>query len=241
MLKVILLSKKIMNLNNNTLEIKNLFFEWKEKKKFQLDLKSFKLKKRKKVLILGESGSGKSTLLNIISGIIKPSSGIIKINQINISDLSPKKKDYFRASNIGVIFQQFNLLEYISPLNNILLPCYFTGFKSKNYNYFHEKAFYLADKLGIKKNILTQNKSKELSVGQKQRIAIIRAIINTPKLILADEPTSALDNKNKIKFIELLFEVCEQERTTLLMVSHDTSLTKHFDDNYLLEGLNKSL
>ena len=230
-----------MNLNNNTLEIKNLFFEWKEKKKFQLDLKSFKLKKRKKVLILGESGSGKSTLLNIISGIIKPSSGIIKINQINISDLSPKKKDYFRASNIGVIFQQFNLLEYISPLNNILLPCYFTGFKNKNYNYFHEKAFYLADKLGIKKNILTQNKSKELSVGQKQRIAIIRAIINTPKLILADEPTSALDNKNKVKFIELLFEVCEQERTTLLMVSHDTSLTKHFDDNYLLEGLNKSL
>ena len=76
---------------------------------------------------------------------------------------------------------------------------------------------------------------------QKQRIAIIRAIINTPKIILADEPTSALDNKNKIKFIEILFEVCEQEKTTLLMVSHDTSLIKHFDDNYLLESLNKVL
>ena len=240
MLKVILLSKN-MNSNNNTLEIKNLFFEWKEKKNFQLNLKKLKLEKRKKVLVLGESGSGKSTLLNIISGIIKPCSGIIKINQTNITELQPKKKDYFRASNIGVIFQQFNLLEYISPINNILLPCYFTGFKKKSYKYFYEKAFHLADKLGIKKNILTQNKSKELSVGQKQRIAIIRAIINTPKLILADEPTSALDNKNKIKFIELLFEVCEQEKTTLLMVSHDTSLVKYFDDNYLLESLNKSI
>ena len=99
----------------------------------------------------------------------------------------------------------------------------------------------MADKLGINKNILNQKKSKELSVGQKQRIAIIRAIINTPKIILADEPTSALDNKNKIKFIEILFEVCEQEKTTLLMVSHDTSLIKHFDDNYLLESLNKVL
>ena len=230
-----------MSINNNTLEIKNLFFKWKEKKNFQLNLKALKLKKRKKVLILGESGSGKSTLLNIISGIIKPCSGTININQTNITNLLPKKIDFFRASNIGVIFQQFNLLEYISPINNILLPCYFTGFKKKNYKYFHEKAFHLADKLGINKNILNQNKSKELSVGQKQRIAIIRAIINTPKIILADEPTSALDNKNKIKFIEILFEVCEQEKTTLLMVSHDTSLIKHFDDNYLLESLNKVL
>ena len=240
MLKVILLNNN-MHPNNNILEIKNLFFEWKEKKNFFINLKDLKLKKRKKILILGESGSGKSTLLNIISGIIKPCSGVIKINQTSITHLPPKKRDYFRASNIGVIFQQFNLLDYISPINNILLPCYFTGFKKKDYKYFYEKAFYLADKLGIKKNILTQYKSKELSVGQKQRIAIIRAIINTPKLILADEPTSALDNKNKIRFIELLFEVCEQEKTTLLMVSHDTSLVKHFDDNYLLESLNKSL
>ena len=121
-----------------------------------------------------------------------------------------------------------------------IIPQYLSDIP-KNYKYFHEKAFHLADKLGINKNILNQNKSKELSVGQKQRIAIIRAIINTPKIILADEPTSALDNKNKIKFIEILFEVCEQEKTTLLMVSHDTSLIKHFDDNYLLESLNKVL
>ena len=130
-----------MGLNNDTLEIKNLFFEWKEKKKFQLNLKELKLKKRKKVLILGESGSGKSTLLNIISGIIKPCSGTININQTNITTLPPKKIDYFRASNIGVIFQQFNLLEYISPINNILLPCYFTGFKKKIINIFTKKLF----------------------------------------------------------------------------------------------------
>ena len=220
-----------MGLNNNTLEIKNLFFEWEEKKKFQLNLKDLKLKKRKKVLILGESGSGKSTLLNIISGIIKPCSGTININQTNITTLPPKKIDYFRASNIGVIFQQFNLLEYISPINNILLPCYFTGFKKKNYKYFHEKAFHLADKLGINKNILNQNKSKELSVGQKQRIAIIRAIINKPKIILADEPTGNLDKDTSNSIVNSLVDVCKMNKVSLVVVSHDDSVLSKLNIN----------
>ena len=110
--------------------------------------------------------------------------------------------------------------------------------KKKN-NYFYIRAFNLAKKLGIKKELLLQKKSNELSIGQKQRVAIIRAIINEPKLILADEPTSALDDINKKKFLDLLINICEKEKITLLMMSHDTSLKKYFDSNLHLENLIK--
>ncbi len=224
---------------NTVLKIEDLKFKWKNDKQFFLNIESFYVKERRKVVLFGSSGSGKSTFLNLIGGILKPSSGQIKINGTEITSLPPNKKDSFRANNLGVIFQQFNLLDYIPPIMNILLPCYFTKFKKKNKKYFYDRAFYLSNKLGLKRDILIRKKSKNLSVGQKQRIAIIRSIINEPKLILADEPTSALDNENKKKFLDLLFEVCTKEKITLLMVSHDTTLTNYFDENYSLEGLNR--
>jgi putative ABC transport system ATP-binding protein len=136
-----------------------------------------------------------------------------------------------------VIFQQFNILDYISPLQNILLPCFFTNFKKKNKKHFYDRAFDLANKLGLNRNTLLQKNSKKLSVGQKQRVAILRAVINKPFLILADEPTSALDNKNKKNFLDLLMNICETEKVTLLMVSHDISLKKYFNDFINLEKL----
>ena len=96
----------------------------------------------------------------------------------------------------------------------------------------------MGKKLGINKDVLFQDKSKDLSVGQQQRVAIIRALINSPKIILADEPTSALDLKNKEKFLSLLFEICEQEEISILMVSHDNIITKYFDEILLLENIN---
>ena len=113
------------------LEINNLFFEWKEKNNFALKIRSLNITKNSKVIMFGESGSGKSTLLNLISGILKPSLGIIKVNNTIINYLTQKKIDSFRSKNIGVIFQQFNIIDYISPLTNILLPCYFAGIKKK--------------------------------------------------------------------------------------------------------------
>ena len=118
----------------NVLEINSLFFEWKKKKDFSFTVKNFSIKENKKIILFGESGTGKSTFLNLISGIIEPKSGIIRVNNSVINSLTQKDKDIFRANNIGVIFQQFNILDYISPITNILLPCYFTGFKKKEEN-----------------------------------------------------------------------------------------------------------
>ena len=224
---------------NNALEIKNLLFKWNNKDDYSLKIKNLSIKRNKKVIMFGESGSGKSTLLNLISGILSPISGTIIIKDTIINNLSSNKKDSFRANNIGVIFQQFNILDYISPINNILLPCFFTNFKKKNKKFFYNRAFNLASKLDLKKNILLQKNSRQLSVGQKQRVAIIRAVINKPFLIVADEPTSALDNRNKENFLDLLVNICETEKITLLMVSHDTSLKKYFDSNITLERIVK--
>ena len=222
---------------NNILEINNLLFNWGESNKFNLCIKKLNIEYNKRIILFGESGTGKSTLLNLISGILTPISGTLKINATSINQLSQKEKDNFRANYIGVIFQQFNILDYVSPLTNILLPCFFTGFKKKNKQYFYERAYQLSDKLGLKEAILFQKNSKQLSVGQKQRIAILRAIINEPFLILADEPTSALDNSNKKKFLNLLISFCKNENITVLMVSHDTSLKKYFDNSLNLENI----
>ena len=222
---------------NNVIEINDLLFEWKNKQQFSLKIKELKIQNKKKIIIFGRSGSGKSTLLNLISGILSPTSGTLCVKNIEINQLSQKKKDQFRANNIGVIFQQFNILGYLSPLQNILLPCFFTQFKKHDKEYFYNRTFDLAEKLNIKKNILYQNNSENLSVGQKQRIAILRAIINKPFLILADEATSALDENNKNDFINLLMHLCNEEKITLLMASHDTSLKKNFDMSINLEKI----
>ena len=225
----------------NILEVEKLKFNWEKKNSFNLNISKLVIKNNEKVVLLGESGSGKSTLLNLISGIVSPNVGKILINGVQITSLSAKKRDAFRNNNLGVIFQKFNIIHYLSPISNILLPCYFSSIKKNTIDFYKYRAVDLGKSLSIEKNILFQKNSKDLSVGQQQRVAIIRALINFPKIILADEPTSSLDKKNKNKFLKLLFKICKQEKTALLMVTHDNSITKYFDKTIILENIKSSL
>ena len=178
--------------------------------------------------MLGESGSGKTTLLSLICGFLNPLSGSISINGSTINKLSSKTKDEHRADNIGIIFQQFNLLPYANVIDNIVLPLYFSKVRSANVTNQRESALNLCKQLRLPDDI-DQYKASSLSVGQQQRVAVARALIGNPSLVIADEPTSSLDTDAQQIFLDLMFEQISNNKSTLLMVSHDRSLADRFD------------
>ena len=177
---------------------------------------------------MGESGSGKTTLLSLICGFLNPLSGSISINGNTINKLSSKTKDEYRADNIGIIFQQFNLLPYANVVDNVLLPLYFSQARSKNIQNKRAAALELFKQLRLPDDI-AQYKASNLSVGQQQRVAVARALIGNPSLIIADEPTSSLDTNAQQLFLDLMFKQISENNSTLLMVSHDKSLSNRFD------------
>jgi putative ABC transport system ATP-binding protein len=181
-----------------------------------------------KVLLLGASGSGKTTLLSLICGFLKPISGDIYLNNQRINDLNANKRDQYRSDNIGIIFQQFNLLPYAGVIDNIILPLYFSKIRANNVKNQRETAFNICKSLRLPDSIKDMQASK-LSVGQQQRVAVARALIGKPSLIIADEPTSSLDNDAQKNFLELMFKQIQENSSSLLMVSHDTSLSSYFD------------
>ena len=178
--------------SENLIEIKNLEFYWNNQDEFKIQINDFSIHTNEKKLILGKSGIGKSTFLNLICGMISPRAGDVYVLSQNLSSLKAWKLDKFRSENIGVIFQEFNLLDYLSPLNNILLPCYFTN---KDLNKSKDRAFLFGKKLNLNRDLLTKSNSKDLSTGQKQRISIIRSIINKPKIIFYPNVVGILSPK----------------------------------------------
>lgn len=179
------------------------------------------------VLLLGESGSGKSTLLSLICGTVIADDGSVSVAGRNLADLSGGQRDRYRAEHIGMIFQQFNLLPFGSVLDNILLPLRFAPARRKTAGDGRHEADTLCKALGLP-NLLTA-KASNLSVGQQQRVAVARALIGRPPIIIADEPTSALDAESQMAFLDLLFEQVKANEATLLMVSHDPRLGERFD------------
>ncbi len=179
------------------------------------------------VLLLGESGSGKSTLLSLICGTVSASAGSVTVAGTPSSDLSGGARDRFRAEQIGMIFQQFNLLPFGSVLDNILLPLRFAPSRRGRVADPRAEARSLCGALGLP-DLLTE-KAAALSVGQQQRVAVARAMIGRPPIIIADEPTSALDETSQSAFLDLLFAQVRAHGTTLLMVSHDPRLGARFD------------
>ncbi len=188
------------------------------------------------VFLYGPSGSGKSTLLNILAGILKPQRGRVNLLGEDLAALSSRKRDQFRAQHIGVIFQQFNLVPYLSVLENILLAAHFANKPTIDVR---QRAITLLRLLNLSDDLLGQ-RADTLSVGQQQRVAIVRALINQPEILIADEPTSALDSDTRDQFIQLLLDCVTESGTTLIFVSHDKSLMSHFNQTLNLRELNQS-
>ena len=215
-------------MDESIIKIESLNFYWSKKSNFKIFVPSLEIKKGEKVLLLGESGSGKTTLLSLICGFLNPLSGSISINGNTINKLSSKTKDEYRADNIGIIFQQFNLLPYANVVDNVLLPLYFSQARSKNIVNKRAAALELFKRLRLPDDV-AQYRASNLSVGQQQRIAVARALIGNPSLIIADEPTSSLDTNAQQLFLDLMFKQISENNSTLLMVSHDKSLSNRFD------------
>ncbi len=215
-------------MNESIIKIDTVKFYWSKKSNFKIFVPNLEIKKGEKVLLLGESGSGKTTILSLICGFLNPLSGNIFINGKTINQLSSKTKDEYRADNIGIIFQQFNLLPYANVVDNVLLPLYFSKVRSNNVPDKREKVIELFKQLRLPDDI-TQFRASSLSMGQQQRVAVARALIGNPSLIIADEPTSSLDADAQKIFLDLMFQQISENNSTLLMVSHDRSLSEQFD------------
>jgi len=181
------------------------------------------------IAIMGKSGSGKSTLLSLISGIIKPNSGDIILNDTSYKSLNERELNNFRATNIGFVFQNFHLVSYLNALENVMLPA-----KVCNMDNPKEGATELLKSVGLSHRL--DHLPSELSGGEKQRVAIARALIHNPKIILADEPSGNLDDETGRAVMDKLFELIEANNTTLILVTHSKEVALRCEKIYELHG-----
>ena len=213
-------------MSKNLISVENLNYSLGNNNKFSLKINKFILKKSDSFLIYGDSGAGKSTFLNLLSGTLRPQEGAINILGKNIVDSSSAVKDKIRGDHFGIVFQTFNLLPYITVKNNILLGKAYSNRKQLLSS--NDEVKILMDKLSLNYKDLVDRKAYELSIGQQQRVAVARALIGKPEIIIADEPTSALDQDNQKEFINLLFKSLDENEQGLIMVSHDKKLSNKF-------------
>jgi putative ABC transport system ATP-binding protein len=188
------------------------------------------------VLVFGPSGSGKTTLLGLLAGVLTASSGRLSVLGHDLTQMSNAERDWFRGAHIGYIFQLFNLIPYLTVLENITLPCRLSLERRKRLNGvpLDRAAGEVAEHLGIAP--LLGESALDLSVGQQQRAA--RALIGTPEIVIADEPTSSLDFEHRGRFLDLLFENCRRAGSTVVFVSHDRTLRCWFDRCVSLPDIN---
>lgn len=224
-----------------TVEISELTFAYRAGRPV-LDIPSLRIDRGRRVFLFGPSGSGKTTLLGILAGVLDVQGGSVRVLQREMARLTSSQRDNFRAVHIGYIFQMFNLIPYLSVLENITLPCRLNGERraraERDGESLNAAARRIADHLEI--GALLGSPVTELSVGQQQRVAAARALIGAPELVIADEPTSALDADLRERFLELLFDSCAQAGSTLVFVSHDRSLQPLFDEAISLPEVNRA-
>ena len=225
------------------IELSELGFSWPGHPQL-LDIPNFRLEAGETLFLKGPSGSGKTTLLGLLGGVQRPSRGSVRLLGQELTQLSAGARDRFRVDHTGYIFQQFNLLPFLSVRENVELPCRFSRLRSQRATQRHgsvdKAAETLLAHLGLKDAGLLNRRADSLSIGQQQRVAAARALIGQPELVIADEPTSALDADTREAFIQLLFAECRDAGASLLFVSHDQSLAPLFDRHLSLADLNRA-
>lgn len=193
---------------------------------FHLSIPKLGIESSEKVAVIGPSGSGKTTLLSLLAGIVLPHKGSIRVDELEVNSLKDEARRAFRIKNIGFVFQDFELLDYLSVQDNILHPYRISNALVLTREV-RERAVTLACEMGIEGYLDRQ--PGNLSQGERQRCAICRALISNPRLILADEATGNLDPSNKGKILDLLFRAVEERDASLLAVTHDHELLPRFD------------
>lgn len=225
------------------IELSDLGFAWPGQAEL-LDIPAFTLQRGESLFLKGPSGSGKTTLLGLLGGVQKPQRGQIQVLGQNLSQLSAGARDRFRVDHTGYIFQQFNLLPFLSVRENVQLPCHFSRLRAQRARQRHgsvdQATVILLAHLGLDQPDLLERRADALSIGQQQRVAAARALIGQPELVIADEPTSALDADARAAFLQLLFAECREAGSSLLFVSHDQSLAPRFDRSLSLTELNRA-
>ncbi len=193
---------------------------------FRLRVPELSIEQGSKVAIIGPSGSGKTTLLHLLAGIIVPQGGSIRVREIELTGLSDSARRDFRIAEIGLVFQEFELLEYLDVLDNILLPYRITGALNLD-RAVRDRAVELAGLVGIAD--MLNRYTHQMSQGEKQRVAVCRALLPEPLLLFTDEPTGNLDPDNKDRVLDILSNYAAEAGATLVTVTHDHELVKRFD------------
>jgi putative ABC transport system ATP-binding protein len=229
---------------DTVIRIENLRYAWPGAVAPCLDIAAFEVLQGERIFLHGPSGSGKSTLLGLLGGVLTPRHGTLKVLGRDLAALDAPSRDRFRGGHIGFVFQQFNLLPYLPVLDNVLLPCRFSARRRARAlaggNSLAGEAARLLAHLDLDAG-LHRCSAARLSVGQQQRVAVARALIGRPELIVADEPTSALDGERQAAFLDLLGRECAASGSTLLFVSHDRRLAAGFDREIALSAINRAV
>jgi len=223
--------------------LRDISFAWPGHTAPTLTIDEFSVAAREHVFVSGPSGSGKSTLLALIGGIIVPGQGSVNILGTRLQQLPAARRDRFRVDHIGFIFQQFNLIPYLSILDNVMLPCQFSAYRRQRALAqgldLHSAAESLLRSLDLAPALWSRPVT-QLSIGQQQRVAAARALIGRPEIVVADEPTSALDSNRQQAFLDLVQYECEQAGASLVFVSHDLRLAERFTRRIALDQINRA-
>ncbi|MDR1462615.1 MAG: ABC transporter ATP-binding protein [Azoarcus sp.] len=221
--------------------LRGVRFSWPGQARPVLDIADLLIRPGERVFLSGPSGSGKSTLLGLIAGILQPDCGSIAVDGAALHTMSASARDRFRGAEIGFIFQQFNLVPYLSMIENVLIPCYLSPQRQaralRQAGSLRDAAAHLLERLELAPEFWERPVTR-LSTGQQQRVAAARALIGTPALLIADEPSSALDADRRDVFLKLLLNECALAGSSLLFVSHDIGLAGAFSTALRMNDLN---